>query len=83
VQHVINLLTQQVIPKLPGAETAGMVARSAGLADSSDADKTTEEVTPAQVLTALEELSRKLSPDQANILASLLAARSGLRGTRR
>jgi hypothetical protein len=80
VQHVINLLTQQVIPKLPGAETAGMVARSAGLADSSDADKTTEEVTPAEVLTALEELSRKLSPEQTKVLVSLLAAGRGHKG---
>jgi hypothetical protein len=80
VQHVINLLTQQVIPKLPGAETAGMAARSAGLADSSDADRTTAEVTPAEVLTALEELSRKLSPEQAKVLVSLLAAGSGRQG---
>jgi surface antigen len=80
VQHVINLLTQQVIPKLPGAQTAGMVAQSAGLADSSDVDRTTEEVTPAEVLTALEELSRKLSPAQAKALGSLLAAGSGRQG---
>jgi hypothetical protein len=50
------------------------------LADSADADETTAEVTPAEVLTALEELSRKLSPAQAKALGSLLAAGSGRQG---
>jgi hypothetical protein len=80
VQHVINLLMGQVIPKLPDAKTPGIVARSAGLAESSEADETTEEVTPAEVLTALEALSRQLSAEQVNVLASLLAARSGDKG---
>jgi CHAP domain len=80
IQHTINLLTQQVIPKLPGAQTPGTVARSASLADSSDADETTEEVTPAEVLTALEALRRQLSAEQARALVSLLAAGSGDKG---
>jgi hypothetical protein len=37
-------------------------------------------VTPADVLAAFDELSRKLSPEQAKVLGSLLASRSGRTG---
>lgn len=80
IQHVMNMLMEQVIPKLPGAKGSDGVARSADVTESSDLDETTEEVTPDDVLAAFDELSRKLSPEQAKVLGSLLASRSSRKG---
>jgi hypothetical protein len=87
IQHLHNLLRQQVIPRLPLVSTPQTPAPSLlsdvltpasenGAADGAEGDEPSEIVIPAPALTALEELYLTLTPEQAGALAGFFTALS-------
>jgi hypothetical protein len=87
-QGIVNILRQQVIPRLPNppAAVAGTLGDEAETgagdppADGQEADDATEEfepiedAIPADALLALEELCRTLTAEQATALSALFVA---------
>lgn len=92
IQHVSNLVTQQVIPRLaaPGlspnlgvAESIADDPQAGDLGEGTDGEvppdgeESSELVIPAPALMALEELYFTLTAEQAGTLATFFAALSG------